>query len=68
MHDSTSYLEPSPDQPRTGILSWLLTTDHKRIGLMYLAVIGFWFTVAVILGMIVRAELELSTELRCEGS
>ncbi len=26
----TSYLDE-----KTGILSWLLTTDHKRIGLLY---------------------------------
>ncbi len=26
-----------------GILSWLLTTDHKRIGIMYLCSILFFF-------------------------
>jgi cytochrome c oxidase subunit 1 len=41
----------------SGILSWLLSTDHKKIGLMYMyAVIVFFFT-AVILGLLMRIEL-----------
>ena len=28
-----------------GIRSWLLTTDHKRIGLLYLASVTFFFFV-----------------------
>ena len=30
-----------------GILSWLLTTDHKRIGLMYMGGVLFFFLVAM---------------------
>lgn len=41
----------------SGILSWLLTTDHKRIGLMYLVSILFFFLVGVILGILMRLEL-----------
>ena len=41
----------------SGILSWLLTTDHKRIGLMYLVSIMFFFLVGVILGVLMRLEL-----------
>ncbi|MEG8947277.1 cytochrome c oxidase subunit I [Rosettibacter firmus] len=41
----------------SGILSWLLTTDHKRIGLMYLVSILFFFLVGVILGVLMRLEL-----------
>lgn len=40
-----------------GILSWLLTTDHKRIGLMYLVTILFFFLVGVVLGVLMRLEL-----------
>jgi cytochrome c oxidase subunit 1 len=40
-----------------GILSWLLSTDHKRIGLMYLAVMLLFFLVAVILGIFMRLEM-----------
>jgi len=40
-----------------GILSWLLSTDHKKIGLMYLYSITVFFFVAVILGLLMRIEL-----------
>ncbi|MEW6195474.1 MAG: cbb3-type cytochrome c oxidase subunit I [Bacteroidota bacterium] len=40
-----------------GILSWLLTTDHKRIGLMYGMGILVFFLVGVILGVLMRLEL-----------
>ena len=42
---------------RRGIASWLFTTDHKRIGLLYLwCVLGF-FAVGVLLGLAIRLEL-----------
>ncbi|MHB9041061.1 MAG: cytochrome c oxidase subunit I, partial [Melioribacteraceae bacterium] len=41
----------------TGILSWLLTKDHKRIGLMYLIAILTFFVVGVIIGVLMRLEL-----------
>lgn len=41
----------------SGILSWLLTTDHKRIGLMYLSAIIIFFLVGVIIGVLMRLEL-----------
>jgi cytochrome c oxidase subunit 1 len=40
-----------------GILSWLLSTDHKRIGLLYLYSIIVFFFVAAILGLLMRVEL-----------
>ena len=40
-----------------GILSWLLTTDHKKIGLMYLYAVIVFFFVAAILGLLMRIEL-----------
>ncbi|MEW6506228.1 MAG: cbb3-type cytochrome c oxidase subunit I [Bacteroidota bacterium] len=41
----------------SGILSWLLTTDHKRIGIMYGVTILFFFLVGVIIGFLMRLEL-----------
>ena len=35
-HDS---VEPSYLVAKKGILSWLITVDHKRIGLMYLCLL-----------------------------
>ena len=40
-----------------GILSWLLTTDHKKIGLLYLYSIIVFFFVAAFLGLLMRIEL-----------
>ncbi|MBI3122774.1 MAG: cytochrome c oxidase subunit I [Ignavibacteriales bacterium] len=40
-----------------GILSWLLTVDHKRIGLMYLIAVLTFFVVGIIIGLLMRLEL-----------
>ena len=40
-----------------GIWAWLLTTDHKRIGLLYLYAMILFFFVAAILGLLMRIEL-----------
>jgi cytochrome c oxidase subunit I len=40
-----------------GIKSWLLTTDHKRIALLYLISITFMFFVGGIFAMLIRLEL-----------
>jgi cytochrome c oxidase subunit 1 len=39
------------------LASWLLTTDHKRIGVLYLISILFYFTVAAIAAALMRMEL-----------
>ncbi len=57
MTESDSFFEtPSPTKYK-GIWSWLITMDHKRIALMYLFVILFWFFGALILGLLIRTEL-----------
>ena len=40
-----------------GLKSWLLTLDHKRIGLMYLFAIMFFFMVGGIFAVLLRLEL-----------
>ncbi|ADD67784.1 cytochrome c oxidase, subunit I [Denitrovibrio acetiphilus DSM 12809] len=42
---------------RKGIMSWLTSTDHKRIGLMYLYMVLGMFIVGVCLGLAIRLEL-----------
>jgi cytochrome c oxidase subunit 1 len=42
---------------RHPIVAWLTTTDHKKIGIMYLVNSYFWFGVAGLLAVFVRAEL-----------
>jgi len=45
------------DDKHPGILSWVLSTDHKRIGLLYLTSILVFFGVGVTLGLLMRFEL-----------
>jgi len=40
-----------------GIRSWLLTTDHKRIALLYLALITLYFFVGGFFALLIRLEL-----------
>jgi cytochrome c oxidase subunit I len=40
-----------------GIKSWLLTTDHKRIALLYLMLITFFFFIGGFFAMLIRLEL-----------
>ncbi len=42
---------------KRGLMSWLITVDHKRIGLMYLAATLFFFLVAGVLALVLRTEL-----------
>ncbi len=48
----TNYLNES-----YGIKSWLLSTDHKRIALLYLASITFMFFVGGLFALVIRLEL-----------
>src|SRR5215813_14261456 len=40
-----------------GIKSWLLTRDHKRIALLYLAAVTFFFFVGGAMAVMIRLEL-----------
>src|SRR5436309_6050385 len=40
-----------------GIRSWLLTRDHKRIALLYLAAVTFFFFVGGVFAVLLRLEL-----------
>lgn len=42
---------------RKGIFKWILSTDHKRIGLLYFYSILSFFLVGVALGLLMRLEL-----------
>lgn len=50
-----SYLEHKSKYK--GILAWLMSVDHKRIGLLYMYAIITFFAVGVILGLLIRLEL-----------
>lgn len=57
MEGATSFFETPAPARYKGVWSWLITTDHKRIGLMYLFSILFWFLLAILLGGLLRLEL-----------
>ena len=40
-----------------GVLGWLVSTDHKRIGILYLTAVLSFFAAAVVLGVLMRIEL-----------
>jgi cytochrome c oxidase subunit 1 len=53
---SVPYFAPRQGPP--GVLGWITSTDHKRIGILYLtAILAFFFT-AVCLGVLMRIELQ----------
>ena len=49
--------QPSYLSATVGIRSWLLTTDHKRIALLYFAGITFFFFIGGIAATLIRLEL-----------
>ncbi len=57
MTESTSFYDTPSPAHLTGIKAWLLTHDHKRLGLMYMWAVLFWFTLAMIVGLVIRTEL-----------
>ena len=57
-----SSLAITPERPNYlnqeyGVRSWLLTTDHKRIGLLYLMSITFFFFIGGFFALLIRLEL-----------
>jgi len=42
---------------KKGIMSWVWTTDHKRIGVMYLYSMLFFFLLGITLGFLMRLEM-----------
>jgi cytochrome c oxidase subunit I len=49
--------EPNYLNAKEGVLSWLLTTDHKRIGLLYVASVTVLFFVGGFFALLMRLEL-----------
>ena len=54
-HDYVPYFLHKGKYP--GVLGWLLATDHKRIGLLYLFCIATFFSTAVVIGVIMRINM-----------
>lgn len=54
-NENVSYLEYNGKY--SGLLGWILSTDHKRIGVLYLLSTFSFFSVGVCLGFLMRLEL-----------
>lgn len=50
-----SFYEEKGKYP--GILAWLMSTDHKRIGIQYLGALMSFFSIGVLLGLLIRLNL-----------
>ena len=48
---------PEAPEARSDLFGWLTTTDHKRIGILYLSTSLFYFAVAGALAMVIRTQL-----------
>ena len=48
---------PVPAWHRGRFASWLVTVDHKRIGILYLATSGFFFLAGGIMALLIRTQL-----------
>ncbi len=55
--DAPAGTQPNYLNAGYGIKSWLLTKDHKRIALLYLVSISFFFFVGGIFALLIRLEL-----------
>ena len=45
--------------PKTGLISWLTTVDHKRIGIMYAIAAMFFLLCGGIEALLIRTQLML---------
>lgn len=60
MNSSNHEVEPSFYQHKgkyKGLFGWIFSTDHKRIGLLYMYSIGTFFILGAILGLLMKLEL-----------
>ncbi len=54
---ATTVLTPTTTRARSGLYDWLTTTDHKKIGILYLTSSFIFFLIGGILALLVRTEL-----------
>ncbi|HUF25854.1 MAG TPA: cbb3-type cytochrome c oxidase subunit I, partial [Gemmatimonadaceae bacterium] len=52
------HTAPAPTRYERGVWSWLATTDHKRIGILYLVTALFFFLVGGLEAILLRIQLQ----------
>src|SRR5687767_8081520 len=55
--DVERVAQPVPAWQRGRVAGWLVTTDHKRIGILYLATSGLFFVAGGIMALLIRTQL-----------
>ena len=55
--DVETVARPVPSWQRGRVASWLVTVDHKRIGILYLATSGLFFVAGGIMALLIRTQL-----------
>ena len=62
------YPRLEPLRSAQGFLSWVHTTDHKRIGILYMVFSGVFFFIGGMEALAIRIQLDLRCPLRLGGS
>ncbi|MDB5984163.1 MAG: cytochrome oxidase subunit, partial [Pseudomonas sp.] len=57
MNPSSGHAPVNYLNARQGLLSWLLTVDHKRIAVLYMITVTFFFFVGGLAASLIRIEL-----------
>ena len=58
--------EPTPAWQRGKVASWLVTTDHKRIGILYISTALVFFVLAGLMALVFRLQLSQAERGRLE--
>jgi cytochrome c oxidase subunit 1 len=58
----------APHWHRGTVSSWLVTVDHKRIGILYIATAGFFFALSGVLALLIRTQLAQANESVITGN
>jgi cytochrome c oxidase subunit 1 len=59
---ATVVLEYAGEPKPSGLIAWLTTTDHKRIGVLYMVTTFVFFLVGGVMAGLIRAQLTLPSE------
>ena len=57
-----------PAWQRGRVASWLVTVDHKRIGILYIATAGFFFALSGFLALLIRTQLAQADQTILTGN
>jgi cytochrome c oxidase subunit I len=63
--EKTNVKEPSYLEHKgkyKGLMAWLTSTDHKRIGILYLVCVSLFFLIGVFMGVLMKVELSHAGE------